>query len=284
MDRLSIIISSFNRPDLIGHSIDSILGSNIPEDLELEVVIVDDQSDRRTWDILKQYENDPRFVIHRNEKKMYAGGPNWSKGFQLSSGNIMINNEDDMIWHPEFIKRMYEELKKHDEYTCIFGMYIQTPSLNDMRAPLSRPDDPRPKIGLFTGIPIKRSLRSDEHVSHNQFFCYKKFFEGLDELWHHYPGSGLREETDLYLRLKKLSPPRKFVALPDAYLWHIQNASGKNVQSIAVRRKKDSGNHVLFLKRNFGLRAYPMIVLYKLYMTQKAIRDLIGSKVIERCR
>ncbi|MGA1866521.1 MAG: glycosyltransferase family 2 protein [Thermoplasmatota archaeon] len=282
MDKLSIIISSYNRPELLDLSIRSILDSNIPEGLELEIVIVDDQSDQETGDILRQYECDTRFIIHRNKEKKGAGGPNWSKGLELSTGNIIVNNEDDMIWHPDFISRLYRKLKEHDENTCIFGMYIQTPSLEEMRPPKSRPDNPHPKIGLFTGLPKKRSKRSDEHISHNQFFCYRKFFDGLDEVWHHFPGSGLREETDLYLRLRKLSPPRKFVALPDAYLWHIENKSGKNVRSLRERRKRDSRNHFIFLKRNFGLRAYAMIVLYKLFMAQRAFREFIGGKVIDR--
>ncbi|MFW3145882.1 MAG: glycosyltransferase family 2 protein [Thermoplasmatota archaeon] len=284
MDKLSILISSYNRPELIGLSIDSILNSNLPEGLELEIVIVDDQSDEETWEVLNEYKDDPRFIFHKNKRKSYAGGPNWSKGFEISTGNIILNNEDDMIWHKDFIKNLYTELKKHDRYTCCFGMYIQTPSLDMMRPPRSGPRNPYPKIGFFTGIPKKRSLRNDEHVSHNQFFCYRSFFDGLDEVWHHYPGSGLREETDLLLRLRKLKPERKFVAVPEAYLWHIENRSGKNVQDMKTRRKRDSTNHIIFLKRNFGWKALFMMTFYKLYQFQKSVRDFVGRNLIERNR
>jgi glycosyltransferase involved in cell wall biosynthesis len=284
MDKLSILISSFNRPDLIGHSIESILASKIPEGLEIEIVIVDDQSNEETWGILNRYKNDPRFILFRNSEKKWAGGPNWSKGFELSTGNIIVNNEDDMIWHDDFISILYNELKKHDVNTCLFGMYIQTPSIEEMRPPQTRPLEPGPKIGFFTGLPKKQSIRSDEHISHNQLFCYKAFFNGMDEKWHHYPGSGLREETDLYLRALKMRPKRKFIAIPEAYLWHIHNVSGKNVQSVNTRRKRDSKNHIIFLKRNFGSRAPLMILFYRLYLLQKCIRDLIGHNLIDRFR
>jgi len=284
MDKLSILISSFNRPDLIGHSIESILASKIPEGLELEIVIVDDRSDEETWKILNRYKDDPRFILHRNEEKKWAGGPNWSKGFDLSTGNIIVNNEDDMIWHEDFISILYNELKRHDVNTCLFGLYIQTPSMEKMRAPLTQPREPGPMIGSFTGIPKKMSIRADEHISHNQLFCYKEFFDGMDERWHHYPGSGLREETDLYLRATKMKPKRKFMAVPEAYLWHIHNVSGKNVQSLKKRRKRDSKNHIIFLKRNFGWRAPFMILTYKLYLFQKGFRDLIGHNLIDRFR
>jgi hypothetical protein len=161
-------------------------------------------------------------------------------------------------------------------------MYIQTPSMEEMRPPRTKPREPGPKIGFFTGLPKKRSIRPDEHISHNQLFCYKDFFEGMDEKWHHFPGSGLREETDLYLRALKMEPRRKFIAVPEAYLWHIQNVSGKNVQSLRIRRKRDSKNHIIFLKRNFGWRAPLMIICYRLYLLQKGIRDLVGHNLIDR--
>jgi len=281
MDKLSILISSYNRSDLIGRSIGSILGSNIPQGLVIEIVIVDDQSDEKTWEVLEGYKNDPRFIIYRNERKTGAGGPNWNKAFELSSGNIIINNEDDMIWHKDYIKILYNELKKHDRYTCIFGMYIQCSDPDDLRPPKTRPTNPHPRFGFFTGIPRKYTDGTGEHVSHNQFFCYREFFDGLDELWHHYPGTGLREETDLYLRILKLKPPRKFITMPEAYLWHVYSKTGKNVRSIVKIRKGDSKNHEVFLRRNFGRRAPFMIIANKIYNVQKAARDLLGGKFLE---
>ena len=282
MDRLSILLSSYNRPDLIGLSIESILSSNMPEGLELEIVIVDDISDDETWEILNRYRDDPRFIIVKNKEKSYAGGPNWSRAFELSTGNIITNNEDDMIWHPDYIKNLYTELKKHDKHTCLFGMYIQTPSLDEMRPPRTRPNDPRPHLGRFTGIPYKPTDGIGEHVGHNSFFCYREFFDGLDETWHHFPGSGLREETDLYLRTMKLTPKRRYIAVPSAYLWHIHNRSGKNVQTKRSIRHGDRTNHVLFLRRNFGKKAVFMIACYKLYVFQKSIRDWLGYHLIDR--
>ncbi len=282
MDRLSILLSSYNRPDLLGHSIESILKCTVPEGLEIEIIIIDDMSNDETWDILNRYRDDDRFIIERNTRKSYAGGPNWSRGYSLSSGNMITNNEDDMIWHPDYIKHLYRELKEQGKYTCLFGIYIQTGSLDDMKPPAALPYDPHPRFGRFTGIPHKPTDGTGVNVGHNSFFCYKEFFEGLDEIWHHFPGSGLREETDLYLRTLELVPPRKYMAVPSAYLWHIHNRSGKNAQSRRQIKMGDRGNHVLFLKRNFGSRAYMMILAYRIYSFQKWIRDMIGYHLTER--
>ena len=281
---MSILLSSYNRPDLLGHSIESILSSNLPPSLELEIVIVDDISNEKTWDILDRYMDDPRFIIVRNTEKSYAGGPNWSKAFKLSSGNIITNNEDDMIWHPDYIKNLYTELKEHDANTCLFGMYIQSRSMGDIRPPRTQPKDPRPHLGRFTGIPHKPTDGTGEHVGHNSFFCYREFFDGLEEIWHHFPGSGLREETDLYLRTMKLTPPRRYIAVPSACLWHIHNRSGKNAQDSRAIRRADSTNHLIFLRRNFGWRFPFMALFYRMYLFQKDIRDHLGRHLIDRFR
>ncbi|MFO8051461.1 MAG: glycosyltransferase family 2 protein [Thermoplasmatota archaeon] len=281
MDKLSILISSFNRPDLIGLSIESILSSNIPEGLDLEIVVVDDQSNDETWEILKRYNDDPRFIIYRNPNKTGSGGPNWSKGFELSSGNIVTNNEDDMIWHKDYIRELYQTLKKHDKYTCVFGMYIQSSSLDDLHPPRTQPTNPSPNFGLLTKIPHKYTDGKGEHVAHNEFFCYREFFDGLDELWHDFPGSGMREETDLYLRTLKLDPPRKYITNPRAYLWHVHSTSGKYIWGLKKRRRIVKDNHKIFLKRNYGKMAYIYLFFTRLYIIQKWIRDMIGHHIIE---
>ncbi|MGA1848647.1 MAG: glycosyltransferase family 2 protein [Thermoplasmatota archaeon] len=283
MDRLSILISSYNRGDIIGRSIDSILSSNLPDGLELEIVIVDDRSDEETWRIIESYREDPRFIIHRNDQRIGMGGPNWNKAFELSTGNIVTNNEDDMIWHRDYIGILYRELKKYDPYTCVVGMYIQSPDPDDLKPPKTRPRDPYPDFGIFTGIPKKKSMIPTEHVCHNQFFCRREFFDGLKELWPTLvKGSGLREEDDLFLRTLKLVPQRKYVAVPSAYLWHVYLSDGGYHREKLIRSKRAKESHEMFLKRNFGKRALPMILCFRIYMVQRRFRDLVGTRVLDR--
>lgn len=277
MDKLSILISSYNRHDIIYKSIKSILNSNIPRCLEIEVIIVDDCSNEKTWNEIKRFKHDPRFIIHRNEKRKGTGGENWNKAFELSSGNIITNNEDDMIWHEDYIKILYNELKEHDKYTCLFGMYIQTEDPDNLRPPKTQPKDPYPDYGLFTGIPRKKSIIPSEHVCHNQYFCRREFFEGLDELWPTLvKGSGLREEDDLFLRTLKLKPKRKYLAVPSAYLWHIYRAPGGYHLDKKRSEKNNHLSHKIFLKRNFGNRYYYMIVFYHIHSKIKTLKEKLG--------
>ena len=88
MEKLSILMNSYNRHDIVGHAIDSILNSNMPENLELELVIIDDHSNERTWKVLEGYMKDPRINIHRNEKNVGSGSLNWNKSFKMATGGV----------------------------------------------------------------------------------------------------------------------------------------------------------------------------------------------------
>ncbi len=278
MDKLSILISSYNRDDTIEMSIESILNSNIPDDLELEIVIIDDCSNERTWKVLEKYIADNRFIIKRNEIRRGTGGENWNEAFRLSSGNIITNNEDDMIWHEDYINNLYNVLKEQDKNTCLFGMYIQSEDINNLRPPITQPTDPYQTYGFFTGIPKKKSLVPTEHVCHNQYFCYREFFEGLEELWPTLvPGSGLREEDDLFLRTLKLKPHRRYIAVPQAYLWHIYKSPGGYHKEKNKNERKNIESHKKFLKRNFKNRYIFMILFYYLYISALKMKKTLGK-------
>ena len=63
MEKLSILMNSYNRPDIIDGAIQSILRSNLPDGLELEVVIVDDHSNEETWDIVRSNVQDVKDAV-----------------------------------------------------------------------------------------------------------------------------------------------------------------------------------------------------------------------------
>jgi glycosyltransferase involved in cell wall biosynthesis len=282
MDRLSILMNSYNRHDIIGHAIDSILRSNLPDGLELELVIIDDHSEPRTWNVLKGYEKDPRINLHRNESNVGAGSLNWNKSFKMATGNIIMVTADDMIWDPDCIRYLYEELRKHDRYTCCVGIYINTPTMKDLPPPTLKADEWVVNINPLTGIPTIPTDGTDQHVTRNLSFCYKEFYEGLDEFFHHYPVNGIREETDQYMRIMKLKPGRKIVVVDKAVRYHVHNTSGGYRMRSKRYRKWTRKNHRLFLRRNFGARAIYMIPFFQIYLVQKWFRDLIGKTFIER--
>jgi glycosyltransferase involved in cell wall biosynthesis len=282
MEKLSILMNSYNRHEIISHAINSILNSNLPEELELEIVIIDDHSNEKTWSVLQNYKEDPRVVLHRNEKNVGSGSLNWNKSFKMATGDLIMVTADDMIWDPDCIGNMYAELHKNDKYTCILGIYINTESIDNLPKPTLKTKEWRVDISPITGMPTIPTDGSNEHVTRNLSFCYREFYDGIDEFFHHFPVNGMREETDQYLRIMKLKPQRKIVVADNAVRYHVHNQTGGYRMNMRRYKKWTRKNHRTFLRRNFGARALFMIPAFQIWCVQKWFRDLIGKNILER--
>ncbi len=284
MLKLSILMNSYNRHDIIGDAIESIIGSDLPEGLELELVIVDDHSNNETWNVLGRYSSDPRFVIHRNERNVGSGAMNWNTSFGLATGDLIMVTADDMIWDPDCIRHLYNELMKHDRYTCVLGIYINTDSKENLPKPTLKTRDYKVIINQLTGIPTIPTDGSNEHVTRNLSFCYREFYDGLDEFFHPFPVNGIREETDQYMRIMKLKPRRKIVVVDKAVRYHVHNMVGGYRMNVRKYKKWTRKNHRSFLRRNFGWKVAYMIPFFHIYIAQKWFRDLIGKNIIEKMK
>ncbi|KAF0233727.1 MAG: family 2 glycosyl [Desulfovibrionaceae bacterium] len=114
--RFSIITPSFNRAQLIGTTIRSVLGQGMSD---LEYVVVDGGSSDGTRDILEQHAGDLRFrTIVESDEGMYDA---INKGFRATSGEILgyINTDDYYFpWTLEVVDRYFRE---HAEVDVVFG-------------------------------------------------------------------------------------------------------------------------------------------------------------------
>ncbi len=92
---VSVCIPAYNNAGYIGETIESILSQTYHN---LELIIVDDNSKDRTWEILQEYAGkDIRVKVFRNEQNLGMTG-NWNRCLQLCSGDfIKLICADDMI-------------------------------------------------------------------------------------------------------------------------------------------------------------------------------------------
>lgn len=100
---VSILIPVYNRENFIGECIESALAQTYTN---IEVVVVDNASTDRTWDICQHYANkDQRVRVFRNDKNI---GPvrNWLTCVAEARGEYTkILWSDDLI-HPEFLNKL----------------------------------------------------------------------------------------------------------------------------------------------------------------------------------
>ena len=91
---VSIIIPARNEEDNIGKCLDSLLEQEYPSEL-MEIIVVDDQSDDRTAEIIKNYQ-DPRIrLISILADEKFGKKSAVAKGIQTSSHEIIITTDAD---------------------------------------------------------------------------------------------------------------------------------------------------------------------------------------------
>lgn len=111
---VSVIIPTYNRADLIGETLDSVLAQTYAN---WECIVVDDGSSDNTEQVVKSYVNkDSRFRYYKRPQDRQKGGNTCRNiGFELSKGEFICWLDSDDL----FVKNKIEfQIKKliHTEY------------------------------------------------------------------------------------------------------------------------------------------------------------------------
>lgn len=111
MKLVSIIIPVYNRVQLIGETLDSILNQTYNN---WECIVVDDGSTDDTIRVVKQYsQKDSRIKLYKRPEK-YAKGANACRnfGYEKCLGDYINWFDSDDLMNPSFIQKKIEKLEK----------------------------------------------------------------------------------------------------------------------------------------------------------------------------
>lgn len=111
LPKISVVTPSYNSERFIGATIESVVGQNYPD---LDYVIVDGGSNDGTVDIIRSYESELSYWVSEPDKGMYDA---LNKGFQKTSGEIMLWINSDDILHSSCLRTLGE-------------LYSQCPDVN----------------------------------------------------------------------------------------------------------------------------------------------------------
>ena len=110
---VSVVLCSYNGAAYIKEQIDSILNQSYPV---TELIIQDDGSTDGTWNLLTQYEMDPKVLIFRNEESL-GFNANFTTAVMKAKGDYIACSDQDDIWKENKI----EELVAHiDDNILLF--------------------------------------------------------------------------------------------------------------------------------------------------------------------
>lgn len=144
MDRgrphLSIGMPVFNGERYLEQALDSLLSQTYPD---FELIISDNASTDRTWEICQAYANsDRRIRCIRNETNLGASR-NFNRLFELSSGDYFKWAAHDDLCAPLFLERCVEAL---DRDSSVVLCYARTRAIDEMGRAL-RDYDAKPRLG-----------------------------------------------------------------------------------------------------------------------------------------
>ncbi len=106
---VSIAIAAYNRPHLIGLTLDSLLHQTVQD---FELLITDDSTDDGTREVCERYAAaDPRVRYFRNERRLGLGG-NCSRVLSICRGEFVILAGDDDTYEPNFLELLLAVMRR----------------------------------------------------------------------------------------------------------------------------------------------------------------------------
>jgi len=172
---VSILITSYNRADMIGDAIESALAQDYPN---VEVVITDNCSQDHTKEVVGRYQDDPRIKFYQNEENI-GMLPNFKKGLEeLCTGQYFVNLcSDDQLTNEQFISTAVGLLQKHPDVKLVRG---RNQVVNKGSGKISRDDGSYFKTEFVKGQDFFLQCNGNENFGWEAVLIHLETFNSLD--------------------------------------------------------------------------------------------------------
>ena len=122
MPRLSILIPVYNAERYIAKTIESVLAQTYTD---WELIIVEDKSSDKSFQIAKQYEAlyPEKIKVYQNDSNL-GMLQNWNKGIDLCKNELFVKLDADDIWLPSFLEKSVQIIDKYPEVGLVFTKYV----------------------------------------------------------------------------------------------------------------------------------------------------------------
>jgi len=147
-DKISVIIPVYNESESISLLIDEIQQVMLMNKLDYEIIVVNDGSKDKTYEVLTDITNKVNELIVINLRKNYGQTAALEAGFDNASGQIVISLDGDLQNDPNDIPKLIKGI--NDGYDLVCGWRVnRKDKLLDRRIPSKIANK---IIGLVTGI------------------------------------------------------------------------------------------------------------------------------------
>lgn len=215
--KVSVIIPTYNRADLLPEAIDSVLAQTWKE---MEIIVVDDGSTDRTEETVRRYDDRVRYFYKEH------GGPSSARnmGIKKAKGTYVAFLDSDDVWEPEKLRIQMDFMSEHPEikFVCTDSSLIGSRECRQRKLR---------KESMGNLFPI---LYSNSFINTSTALMVKECFQEIG-----YFDEGYRsvEDYDVWLRVAK--------RFPIAYL---------NQPLVRYRKHEDNVSHDKITLRRNALR------------------------------
>lgn len=116
MARVSVIIPTYNRADLIGETVESVLKQTFDD---FEIIIVDDGSTDSTKKVVRGFNGPIKYIYQENRGRSYAR----NRGFEVSSGDYVCFLDSDDLLTPRMFERQVSLLDSNSNLGFVYSGY-----------------------------------------------------------------------------------------------------------------------------------------------------------------
>ena len=112
--RISIALVTYNGEKFINKQLESLLLQNVLPD---EIIIVDDCSKDKTYELLMSFEKISPFEVKLYQNKINIGvSKNFGKAISLCTGDLIFLCDQDDFWYKNKIEFVYDFYKNNFEF------------------------------------------------------------------------------------------------------------------------------------------------------------------------
>jgi glycosyltransferase involved in cell wall biosynthesis len=217
--KVSVLMPAYNAEKYIGEAIESILAQTFKD---FELIIIDDCSMDKTWEIIQEYaKKDARIIPFKNESNLGIAG-NRNKLIGLSKGKYIAWQDADDISMPNRLKHQYEFMETNKEVGICGGWleFFNDKDQSGVRKYKEKDEDLRKNIFRFSpvaqgGALLRKSV--------------------LDEVGYYDLNYPLAEDLDMSFRIGK---KYKFSNLQELVLKYRENVSGATFTKLKMMELK----------------------------------------------
>ncbi len=123
-DRFTIILATYNRAELLGTTLESLSRQMIPEGVEIEMFLIDNNSTDSTKSVAEKWLDKLPFpAFYRFEPKQgksYA----LNRGIDEAKGDLILITDDDVTLEPNWIYAMHDAMKRYPDASGLGGRVV----------------------------------------------------------------------------------------------------------------------------------------------------------------